>query len=108
LRDERGIMSSGHSLVFETERLVARTATEQDVDLFYALCTSPRQTIPSINAGRRSSSVSSARLCAGFFFLNAGEGEILDIDSGHNGKGAIIVGDDLPLPGDGLHIGERP
>ena len=35
-------MSSGHNLVFETERLVVRTATEEDVDLFYALWTNPQ------------------------------------------------------------------
>ena len=64
--------------------------------------------IPSINAGRRSSSVRSARLCAGFFFLNAGEGEVFDINSGHDRKGRPIVTDDLPLPGDGLYIGEGP
>jgi len=35
-------MSSGLNLVFETERLVVRTATVEDVDLFYALWTDPR------------------------------------------------------------------
>jgi len=35
-------MSSGHSLVLETERLAVRTATEEDVDLFYALWTNPQ------------------------------------------------------------------
>ena len=35
-------MSPGHSLVFETERLVVRTATVEDADLFYALWTDPR------------------------------------------------------------------
>jgi len=38
----RGIMSPGHSLVLETERLVVRTATVEDADLFYALWTDPR------------------------------------------------------------------
>lgn len=42
LRDERGIMSSAHSLVFETERLVVRSATEEDVELLYALWTNPQ------------------------------------------------------------------
>lgn len=35
-------MSSRHKLVFATDRLVVRTATEDDVDLFYALWTNPR------------------------------------------------------------------
>lgn len=34
--------SLGNSLVSETERLVIRTATVEDVDLFYALWTDPR------------------------------------------------------------------
>lgn len=42
LSDERGIMSSGHSLVFETERLAIRTATKEDVELLYALWTNPQ------------------------------------------------------------------
>jgi len=36
------IMSPGHRLVFETERLSVRTATVEDVDLFYALWTNPQ------------------------------------------------------------------
>ncbi len=35
-------MSSRHKLVFATERPVVTTATEDDVDLFYALWTNPR------------------------------------------------------------------
>jgi len=35
-------MSSGHNLVFETKRLIVRTATVEDVDLFYALWTNPQ------------------------------------------------------------------
>jgi len=35
-------MSSGHRVVFETQRLLIRTATEDDTDLFYALWTDPR------------------------------------------------------------------
>jgi ribosomal-protein-alanine N-acetyltransferase len=35
-------MSSGRNVVFETERLVVRTAAADDVDLFYALWTDPR------------------------------------------------------------------
>ena len=35
-------MSPGHSLVFETERLTVRTATVDDVDLFFALWTNPQ------------------------------------------------------------------
>jgi RimJ/RimL family protein N-acetyltransferase len=35
-------MSPGHSLIFETERLIVRTATVEDVDLFYALWTNPQ------------------------------------------------------------------
>jgi RimJ/RimL family protein N-acetyltransferase len=35
-------MSSDRSVVFETERLIVRTATADDVDLFYALWTDPR------------------------------------------------------------------
>jgi RimJ/RimL family protein N-acetyltransferase len=35
-------MKPGHSLIFETERLAVRTATVEDVDLFYALWTHPR------------------------------------------------------------------
>jgi len=35
-------MPTGHNLILETERLAVRTATEQDVDLFYALWTNPR------------------------------------------------------------------
>jgi len=35
-------MSPGHSLVFKTERLIVRTATKEDVDLFYALWTHPQ------------------------------------------------------------------
>jgi hypothetical protein len=42
LRDEREVMSSGHSLVFETERLAVRAATEEDAELLYALWTNPR------------------------------------------------------------------
>ena len=42
LRDEREVMSSGHSLVFETERLAVRAATEEDVELLYALWTNPQ------------------------------------------------------------------
>ncbi len=38
-RDERGIVSSEHSLVSETERLAVRAATEEDVELLYALWT---------------------------------------------------------------------
>ena len=34
-------MSPSHSLLFETERLIVRIATEEDVDLFYALWTNP-------------------------------------------------------------------
>jgi RimJ/RimL family protein N-acetyltransferase len=35
-------MSSGHTVVFETERLTVRTATAADADLFHALWTDPR------------------------------------------------------------------
>lgn len=35
-------MSSDYDIVFETERLVVRTATGEDVDLFYALWTNPQ------------------------------------------------------------------
>jgi len=42
LENERKNMSPGHSLVFETERLIVRTATAEDVDLFYALWTNPQ------------------------------------------------------------------
>lgn len=35
-------MSSGYSPIFVTERLVVRIATDEDVDLFYALWTDPR------------------------------------------------------------------
>ena len=35
-------MSLGHTLVFETERLITRIATVDDVDLFYALWTNPQ------------------------------------------------------------------
>jgi len=35
-------MSSGHSVVFETERLIVRAATVTDIDLFYALWTNPQ------------------------------------------------------------------
>lgn len=34
-------MSSYHNLVFETERLIVRLATAEDVDLYYALWTNP-------------------------------------------------------------------
>ena len=40
LGNESDIMSSGHSLVLETERLAVRTGTEQDIELLYALWTS--------------------------------------------------------------------
>ena len=42
LSDERGVISSGHSLVFETERLAVRTATEEDVELLHALWSNPQ------------------------------------------------------------------
>lgn len=35
-------MPASHSLVFETVRLMVRTATVEDVDLFYALWTNPQ------------------------------------------------------------------
>jgi [ribosomal protein S5]-alanine N-acetyltransferase len=35
-------MSTGHDSIFETERLVVRAATVEDVDLYYALWTDPR------------------------------------------------------------------
>jgi len=35
-------MPASHSLVFETARLMVRTATVEDVDLFYALWTNPQ------------------------------------------------------------------
>ncbi len=35
-------MSAGHRLVVETERLIVRTATVGDVDLFYVLWTNPQ------------------------------------------------------------------
>jgi RimJ/RimL family protein N-acetyltransferase len=35
-------MSPGHSLVFETERLIVRIATVEDVDVFYVLWTNPQ------------------------------------------------------------------
>ena len=35
-------MSPDHRLVFETERLIVRTATVEDVDLIYALWTNPQ------------------------------------------------------------------
>lgn len=35
-------MASGHAVVFKTERLIVKTATMDDVDLFYALWTDPR------------------------------------------------------------------
>ncbi len=132
LRDEREVMSSEHSLVFETERLAVRAATEEDVELLYALWTNPQvmrsgvsarpacdttQTpgestplgpIPSTSTERGPGSTRSARRRARLFLLNAREGEVLDIDSGHDGKGRTIVAHDLPLLGDGLHIGEDP
>lgn len=40
--EQTSLMSPGHRLVFETERLMVRTATEEDVGLFYALWTHPQ------------------------------------------------------------------